>query len=137
MEKIVQKNKDMIIEVKTNFVDSIMYFLTDSKGTTISSDTLNINSEKETIKIESDEIKRLSLGANNIKLFAISNSIFKPDFYESSFFVVEDIQNVPTGSYENNMSLTKENDSYFQIVVIVILVILAMIVGLWIYLKKH
>ena len=137
MEKIVQKNKDMIIEVKTNFVDSIMYFLTDSKGTTISSDTLNINSEKETIKIESDEIKRLSLGANNIKLFAISNSIFKPDFYESSFFVVEDIQSVPTGTYENNLSLTKENDSYFQMVVIVILVILAIIVGLWIYLKKH
>ena len=137
MEKIVQKNKDLVIEVKTNFVDSIMYFLTDSKGTTISSDTLNINSEKETIKIESDEIERLSLGANNIKLFAISNSIFKPDFYESSFFVVEDIQNVPTGTYENNVSLTKENDSYFQIVVIVILVILAMIVGLWIYLKKH
>ena len=137
MDKIIQKNKDLVIEVRTNFVDSIMYFLTDSKGTTISSDTLNINSEKETIKIESNEIERLSLGANNIKLFAISNSIFKPDFYESSFFVVEDIQNVPTGTYENNVSLTKENDSYFQIVVIVILVILAMIIGLWIYLKKH
>ena len=137
MDKIIQKNKDLVIEVRTNFVDSIMYFLTDSKGTTISSDTLNINSEKETIKIESNEIERLSPGANNIKLFAISDSIFKPDFYESSFFVVEDIQNVPTGSYENNMSLTKENDSYFQIVVIVILVILTMIAGLWIYRKKH
>ncbi|WP_420545004.1 ABC transporter substrate-binding protein [Nitrosopumilus sp.] len=137
MEKIIQKNKDLVIEVKTNFVDSIMYFLTDSKGTTISSDALNINSEKETIKIESDEIERLSLGANNIKLFAISNSVFKPDFYESSFFVVENIQNIPTGTYENNVSLTKENDSYFQIVVIVIPVILAMIAGLWIHLKKH
>ena len=137
MDKIIQKNKDLVIEVRTNFVDSIMYFLTDSKGTTISSDTLNINSEKETIKIESNEIERLSPGANNIKLFAISDSIFKPDFYESSFFVVEDIQNVPTGSYENNMSLTKENDSYFQIVVIAILVILTMIAGLWIYRKKH
>ena len=33
MEKIIQKDKDLVIEVKTNFVDSIMYFLTDSKGT--------------------------------------------------------------------------------------------------------
>ena len=137
MDKIIQKNKELVIEVKTDFVDSIMYFLTDSRGTTISSDTLNINSEKEIIKIESNEIERLGLGANNIKLFAISDSIFKPDFYESSFFVVEDIQNVPTGTYENNLKLTKESDLYFQIVVIVILAILAMIVGLWIYRKKH
>ena len=137
MEKIIQKNKDLVIEVRTDFVDSIMYFLTDSKGTTISTDILNIDSEKETIKIESNEIERLSLGANNIKLFAISDSIFKPDFYESSFFVVEDIQNVPTGSYENNVSLTKEKDSDFQILVIVILAIIAMIVGLWVYRKKN
>ena len=136
IDKIIQKDKELVIETKTKFVDSIMYFLTDSKGITISSNTLKVNSEKETIKIESNEIEKLGLGANNIKLFAISDSISKPDFYESSFFVVEDVQNVPTGSYEKNMSIAKENDSYFQIVVIIILTITVMIVGLGVYLKK-
>jgi peptide/nickel transport system substrate-binding protein len=89
MNKIIQQDKDIEIIVETKEADSILYFLIDSKGKIQFTEKLKINDHKTVIKITSEKLKKLQLGANSIKIFAISNSVLKPDFYESSFLLSE------------------------------------------------
>lgn len=130
MKKIIQQGEKLEIRVETNYSDSILYFLTNGEGNMISSETLSTKENVITISISSENTKNLGIGANNIKIFAISNSVLKPDFYESSFIVTEDKGKLPT-SLEDNIEFTEEQPEY-EIWIISILVI----IGIVIYFKK-
>ena len=117
--------------VETKEANSILYFIMDSKGKIQSSEKLDIDKDKVTIKITSEVTKKLQIGANNIKIFAISDSVLKPDFYESSFLVTKNNLEIPqtTINVENI-----ENEINYNIWIIPILII----VGIVAYLKiKH
>jgi len=131
MKKIIQKGEKFEIRIETDHSDSILYFLINSKGNVISSETLDIVENNITIIVSSENTKDLGTGANNIKIFAISNSVLKPDFYESSFLVTDVKTELPT-RLSANIEFT-ENKSEYWIWIIPILII----VGIGIYFKKR
>ena len=96
----------------------------------ISSETFDMMGNSVIINIPSENTKYLGIGANNIKIFAISNSVLKPDFYESSFIVTNDKEELPT-SVLSNIKFTEKEPEY-GILIIPILVI----IGIVIYFKK-
>jgi peptide/nickel transport system substrate-binding protein len=70
----------------------------------------------------------LQIGANSIKIFAISNSVLKPDFYESSFLVTEKKIEL----YNNIIDTEyKEEETDYSVLIIPIVVI----IGIATYLK--
>ena len=75
MSKIIQYGESADVLVETENVDSILYFLTDSKGNIQASEKSNVEENKVIIKITSATTKKLQPGANSIKVFAISNSV--------------------------------------------------------------
>jgi peptide/nickel transport system substrate-binding protein len=89
MDKIVKQGKNIEIIVETNNADSILYFIINSKGKIQSTEKLKMYEDKVLINITSEESEKLQVGANSIKIFAMSNLVLKPDFYESSFLVSE------------------------------------------------
>ncbi|MCS5528766.1 MAG: ABC transporter substrate-binding protein [Nitrosopumilus sp.] len=128
MNKAVQYGKSIEITIEVEKTDSILYFLIDSKGKIQASEKLNVNGDTVSIEITSDMTKNLQIGANSIKIFAISNSVLKPDFYESSFLVsekkIELYNNIIKAEY-------KEEEKDYRIWIIPIVVI----IGIAIYLK--
>ena len=96
MKKIIQRGEELEITVEVDHSDSILYFLTNSEGTMISSENLKVVGDSVVISVPSENTKDLGTGASNIKIFAISNSVLKPDFYESSFIVTNDKAELPT-----------------------------------------
>ena len=130
MKNIIQQGEKLEITVETDNADSILYFLTNSKGEMISSETLNITENRITININSENTKYLGIGTNNVKIFAISNSVLKPDFYESSFIVTKDKAELPI-SVLDNIEFA-ENEPEYGILIIPILVI----IGMMIYFKR-
>ena len=131
MDKIIQYGESTDIKIETENASSILYFLVDGKGKIQASDKLNINENKVTIELSSNLTKKLQIGANNIKIFGISDSVLKPDFYESSFLVTKNNLELPqtTINVENI-----ENEINYNIWIIPILII----VGIVAYLKiKH
>ena len=131
MKNIIQRGEELEIRVDATNSDSILYFLTSSEGKMISSETLRIDGDTTTISVSSENTKNLGIGANNIKIFAISNSVLKPDFYESSFIVTNVKTELPTSLYENIEFA--ENESEYGVWIIPILVI----IGIVIFLKKR
>jgi peptide/nickel transport system substrate-binding protein len=73
----------------------------------------------------------LEIGTNSIKIFAVSNSVLKPDFYESSFIVTDSKVELPINTSENVKF--SESESEYIILIIPIIVI----IGIIIYLKKR
>ena len=93
---IVQRGESFEIEVGTRGADSVIYFLKSSSGE-LTSDTLQVDGGVALISIPAEETRLLGTGAGNIKIFAASESVLKPDFYESSFLIV-DAGTVPPGT---------------------------------------
>ena len=127
----MQQGKSIEIIIETDNADSILYFIIDSKGEIQHTEELKIKENTTIIKITSRESEELQVGANSLKMFAISNSVLKPDFYESSFLVSQ--TNVDEPKLIINSS-NIENKINYQIWIIVIVVILV-IVSITAYLK--
>ena len=131
MDKIVQQGENIDIFVNTNYADSILYFIIDSKGKIQLSKELKINEDKSIIKITSEESKKLQTGGNSVKIFAISNSVLKPDFYETSFLVSETNLEEP----KTNRSLSDIENKINYDMWIVGIIIIIVIIGIVGYLK--
>jgi len=128
MSKAVQYGKNIEIVIETEKTNSILYFLIDSKGKIQASEKLNVNENTVSIEITSNMTKNLQIGANSIKIFAISNSVLKPDFYESSFLVTEKKIEL----YNNIIDTEyKEEETDYSVLIIPIVVI----IGIATYLK--
>jgi len=131
MKNIIQRGEELEIRVEVDHSDSILYFLTNSEGKMISSETLKTEGNNIALRVPSEKTKDLGIGANNIKIFAISNSVLKPDFYESSFIVTNYKEELPT-SLSNNIEFSEDKLEY-EIWIIPILII----IGIIIFLKKR
>ena len=73
---------------------------------------------------------------NNIKIFAVSDSVLKPDFYESSFIATSGSTQLPE-STQNNTQVLKEQsgDGILTVLVIVIAIPVGIAVAV-LYRKK-
>ncbi len=125
IEKSVQRGDEINIFIKTKRSNSILYFLTGSDGENVSSGTYFVDNDRTTVKISSEESNQLGTGANNIKIFAISDSVLKPDFYESSFIVTDNKINLPI-SNTNEIEFTEnESEYWFWSIPIILIIIIA------------
>ena len=131
MKNVFQKEESLKVFVQAENSDSIIYFLINSEGNMISSKTFMLDENNITINIPSETTKELGIGANNIKIFAISNSVLKPDFYESGFIVTESQKELP-----DNTSIKFEhmehNTNYW-----IWIIPIGIIVTIIIFLKKR
>ena len=130
-QSIISQNTESEIIVNTSNSDSILYFLTNSQGELVTSNHIKNISKETTIKLSSAEIMNLERGANNIKIFAISDSVLKPDFYETSFILSSSEIKLPENSISDNNELM-DNQDYTVLIIIPVIII----IGVIIYINK-
>ncbi|MDH3696945.1 MAG: ABC transporter substrate-binding protein [Nitrosopumilus sp.] len=130
MKKIIQQGDELAITIETKNSDSILYFLTNSQGDKIASETMKLKENDIIVNITSNNTKELGIGTNSIKIFAVSNSVLKPDFIKSSFIVTDNKVELPVNTFEN-VQFSKNDSEYWIWIIPVIL-----IAGILTYLKK-
>lgn len=121
MDKIIHRGEDIKMNIFVEDTDQIMYFLTNNEGDLILSESIENTNDEKTIIIPHKKTQGLSSGANNIKIFAISKSVLRPDFYETSFFVTENKVEIPKNNFENVKFLENESNYGYLIIPIVII----------------
>ena len=131
MKKTYPKGKDIVINFDVKNTDLVKFFLTDNQGSKILSKSIEIKEKENKLIIDSEHTEKLSVGGNNLKIFAISNSVLKPDFYESGFIVTDKTMNIPSNDLEEIEFLNNEINYEF-------LIIIPIIIGIFIaiFLKK-
>jgi peptide/nickel transport system substrate-binding protein len=123
---IIQKGTELEINIETSHADSILYFLTDSNGNSTLSELIKVDKNSTSIKIPGKKTENLDTGAKDLKIFAISDSVLKPDYYSTSFLVVENKGVLPEIN-QNNTEFNK-NNSFEVIWLIVPIIIVATII---------
>ena len=93
--KIIQMNDELEITISSEQSDAILYFLNNNKGELIDSEIVLVADKPTKIKIPKEKTENLGIGANDLKIFALSNSVLKPDFYSTSFLVAESQNQLP------------------------------------------
>ncbi len=133
IEKIIQQGESTQIDIETEGVTSLLYFILDSEGRIQISEESEIDENKSNIKLTSDITKKLQAGTNQIKIFGISNSVLKPDIYETNFIITKEKSEIPKNEI-NFQNIKKEINYEIEIIAITIA---AIMIGIIIFLKKR
>jgi len=131
---IIQKGTELEINVETSQADSILYFLTDINGNATLSELINVNKNFTSIKIPGEKTGKLNTGAKDLKIFAISNSVLKPDYYSTSFLVVENKGVLPEIN-QKNIEFNKNNP--FEIIWLIVPITTIMLIAIYIKKRKN
>jgi peptide/nickel transport system substrate-binding protein len=129
---LIQKQEELNISIETSQTDSILYFLNNNNGYVVSSEIIEVKENPTIIKIQGERTKELGMGANDIKIFAISDSVLKPDFYSTSFLVTSDQNQLPETSQDRTQIEDSEETALW-----IILPIFAIIIAIVFYIKKR
>jgi len=85
------------IPISTTNATKLHYFITGFKGENIASGVETVSDKSSQIQLTREQTSKLGLGSNDIKVFAVSESILRPDIYRSSFLAVDSkISELPT-----------------------------------------
>ncbi len=129
---LIQKDEEFNFSIETSQTDSILYFLNNNKGKLVSSEIIEVEEKSTKITIPPEITKDLGMGANDLKIFAISNSVLKPDFYSTSFLVNAYSNQLPEIA-QDQIQFVESKDEVQWIVIPIIVVIIAIVA----YLKKR
>ena len=133
LPKIIQKGEELEIIINSEQSDSILYFLNNNNGELIESKTILVSESPTLINISKEKIKNLGIGANDLKLFALSNSVLKPDFYSTSFLVSDSLNQLPAITKEE--IIIEQGEEWFLLGAVISAIII--VIGIGIYLKRR
>ena len=133
IEKMIQQGESTQINIETEGVTSLLYFILDNEGEIQKSEELEIIENQIIIKLTSEDTKKMKIGTNQIKIFGVSNSVLKPDIYETNFLITNEKSEIP--KTEINIQ-TIGNEINYDVWIIVI-TIAAIIIGITLFLKKR
>jgi len=129
---VVDLKKELSVRVHTTDSSAIHYFISNSKGETVTSGVKSVSNGLSEIGLTEEETLQLDVGANTLKVFASSEEALRPDVYETSFLVVggqSELPTVPISEVESG----SEDTSYTGIV---LAIIGAIIVGIIVYIRR-
>ena len=132
MEKIVQQGESTQINIETEGVTSLLYFILDNEGSIQISDELEISENQAVIRLASNNAEKLKIGTNQIKIFGVSDSVLKPDIYETNFLVTKEISEIP----KTDIEMQNTNAEVNYDIALIGIILISIIIGIVIVVKK-
>ena len=129
---VVNLGNSFTIQVQAEDSSKIHYFVSNSRGETVSSGINSIHNNLSEIMITEEDASNLDVGANTLKIFASSDEVLRPDTYTTSFLVVEGQDALPDVPILQAEGETEETSH----VGMVSLIIGAVIVGIIISIRR-
>lgn len=131
--KIV-KGEVVEIPIQTTDASQLYYFINNAAGDQVDSGILAVDGNKATITLSAQLTNSMSLGGSDLKLYAVSDSVLRPDIYTTSFLVVpsNDGETSETILTQGNEKIEKSEN-----VGLLSLVIGLIIIGLILYVRKR
>ncbi len=129
---IIKKGNMVSIPIYTEDASKIDYFFTNSEGISVASGSQSIDSDTTNLVLTEEQTSLFGIGANDLKVFAVSESVLRPDIYSVSFLAASDATELPNITVTETQ-LESEKNEYASIASIIIGVI---IVGSILYIRR-
>ena len=120
---VIKKGDILTIPISTQDASKIDYFFTNSQGDSVASGTQLVDFGKTILTLSEEQTDKFGIGANDLKVFAVSESVLRPDIYSVSFLAVSDSTQLPEMSLTDIQSAEEKNE-YVSIATIVIGIII-------------
>ncbi|MGQ0772688.1 MAG: ABC transporter substrate-binding protein [Nitrososphaerota archaeon] len=85
----IMRGSDIEIPIRTTDATQLYYFVNDAAGAQVDSGILEIRDGSAILSFSESLTSKMTIGGNDLKMYAISDSVLKPDIYTTSFLVVE------------------------------------------------
>jgi len=85
----VSLGKELTIPISVTSNCTIYYYFLNADGKTVDSGILQSGAGNTTIVLPKEKTSLLSMGANDLKIFAVSESALKPDIFYTSFLGIQ------------------------------------------------
>ena len=128
MPNVISRGTELLIPVATEASSKIHYFFTNSDGESVSSGTKAIDDNYVVLELNEQETELLSSGANDLKIFVISDSVLRPDIFSTSFLVVDELAiDLPSTEISNVVSSDTVDLNYGIFVLVIAAVVIVII----------
>ena len=132
MPSIVVKDETLSIPVMTEDSTRLQYFFTNSEGLTVATGIEEVDENPTVLNLSKETTNQLLVGANDLKIFAISDSVLRPDIFRTSFLVVENQgQELPSTTISEPQESSPSSNNWYLVIVIGIIVL-----GILLYTKN-
>ena len=132
MPSIVVKDETLSIPVMTEDSTRLQYFFTNSEGLTVATGIEEVDENPTVLNLSKETTNQLLVGANDLKIFAISDSVLRPDIFRTSFLVVENQgQELPSTTISESQESSPSSNNWYLVIVIGIIVL-----GILLYTKN-
>ena len=136
LPEFVVKGKKLTIQLTTKDSSKIQYFLINSEGKLVGAGTEQVKDDQIIFSLPEEQTDQLLIGANDLKIFAMSDSVLRPDIFSTSFLVVDNPnQALPEPPLSESVQRTVSDNNYGYLVTVGGAIILGII--LYIKAKKN
>jgi peptide/nickel transport system substrate-binding protein len=129
-EKII-RGQEYTIPISAESATDLYYFVNDASGAELNSGIIPIQNNSAEISLDSAITSTMMLGGHDIKVYAISESVLRPDIYQTSFLAVDEIDDIYTETILVQQKAPEQNNYG-----IISMILGAIIVGVVLYIRK-
>jgi peptide/nickel transport system substrate-binding protein len=127
-DKII-RGQTVTIPIQTSDTSHLYYFVNDATGDQVDSGLLPVQNDNVVLTLSDQLTNKMMLGGNDLKIYAISDSVLRPDIYTTSFLVVQsDSGNVSETVLTHNVSVTQKSENIGMISIAAGVLIIGIIV---------
>ena len=129
---VIKQATILSVPIITKDASKIDYFFTNNKGESVASGTQMLDSERTILTLTQEQTDKFGIGANDLKVFAVSESVLRPDIHSVSFLVTKystELPEIPLSDIQ-----TVEDDNDFPSIASIVIGII--IVGSILYLRR-
>ena len=119
MPSIVTIGKELDVPVFTTPGSDVYYFFINERGEIVDSGMQASKDGNLTIVVPSGKTLNFTTGANNLKVFTVSDSAYRPDTFDAGFLAVPSGGNLPLPKIGTIAQGTAENKNYLGVIPIV------------------
>jgi peptide/nickel transport system substrate-binding protein len=116
------------ISIKTNDATQIYYFVSTGTGEEVDLGILEVNQNAAKITLSAAQTQKMIPGGNDLKLYAISDSVLRPDIYITSIFAVSAESQNHTETIIQNSSKTGKTENLGLVSITLGIIIIGVIV---------
>ena len=129
---VIMQGSALSVPIITEDTSKIDYFFTNSQGESVAADTQLLDTKSTTITLSEKQTSKFGIGANDLKIFAVSEEVLRPDIYSVSFLVVNNSTELPK-IITSDVQTDEKNTDFTSIGMIILGII---IVGTILYLRR-
>jgi peptide/nickel transport system substrate-binding protein len=133
LPELVVKGEELSIPIQTKDTTRIQYFLTNSEGNIVESGVEQVSGKQTTLTLSKEKTERFLIGANDLKVFAMSDTVLRPDIFSTSFLVVDNpTQELPKPTFSETQQSQISTNNYGYLVIVAG----AIAIGILLYVKS-